>query len=54
MAVEYGKNKTAVEKADDLKKRLGPSMNGLKPGYRPEPKSKPKIKRNSLAIQANF
>lgn len=52
--ITYGKDKTAPEKAEMVKSRLGPYMNGLRSGYRPEPKSKLKLKRNALSIVAKF
>ncbi len=50
MAITYGKDKTATQKAADVKKRLGPSMNGANPGKKPPAKIKPVIKPKKNGI----
>lgn len=44
MAITYGKDKTASQKAADVKARLGKSMDNKKPGYKPSATSKLVVK----------
>ena len=39
-AITYGKKQNVTQKAAAVEQRLGPSMNGANPGFRPAPSSK--------------
>ena len=56
MAIDYGKGKNVKEIADALNKRLGPSMNNKKPGYKPPPtkKVKPILKKDQVGFKVTL
>lgn len=52
MAITYGKDKTAAQKADAAKKRG--SYNNPKPGYKPPATAKVKPQKNGVKVTLKF
>ncbi len=51
--IAYGKEKTKQQIADALMRRLGPTMNGANPGYKPPvtKKTKPIVKPGLIGFK---
>ena len=54
--IGFGQNKTASQKAADVKARLGNSMDNKKPGYKPPPtkKVKPILKKDQVGFKVTL
>jgi hypothetical protein len=52
--IGFDQNKTASQKAADVKARLGKSMNGGKPGYKPPATAKIRPTKNGAKVTVKF
>ncbi len=54
--INFGKDKTAAQKAADVQARLGKSMDNKKPGYKPPAtaKVKPILKKDQVGFKVTL